>query len=85
MKAGFSEGGGVSWGTPVAVDEGRPTGRVDVALLPHGPARQGVERSGAAALVSWLEDADQGAEALVVWRDASEPPRLRAAVPEVHE
>ena len=121
VKVAFSSDGGASWGRPAVVDEGRPIGRVDVALLAR-PAGRGAGTD-TAALVSWLEDADEGAdvrvrrvdssgsagpsvlvarssaaratgfprlvrtgaETLAVWRDASEPPRLRAAVLEVGE
>lgn len=48
----FSTDGGAVFGAPVRVDQGRPIGRVDIALLPDG-----------AALVSWLEAAgEDGAE-----------------------
>jgi hypothetical protein len=121
VKVAFSSDGGAIWGRPVVVDEGRPIGRVDVALLAPGAAAG--RGAPAAALVSWMEDADEGAEVrvrragadgsrgpstlvarssaartsgfprlvragvetLVVWRDASEPPRLRVAALEVGE
>jgi len=48
----FSEDAGASFGAPVRVDGGNPSGRVDVRMLPDG-----------SAAVSWLERRDQeGAE-----------------------
>jgi hypothetical protein len=44
VKVIFSEDGGNTFGEPVQVDDGDPSGRVDVILLPEG-----------AALVSWME------------------------------
>jgi hypothetical protein len=107
VQVAFSSDGGASWGDGIRVDEGRPLGRVDVALL--GPD---------SALVTWLEQSQSGAELrlrqvasdgrlsesrlvsqvqaarasgfprllvagaelLVAWRDAGDPPRLRTAV-----
>lgn len=49
VLAAFSADGGATFGAPVAVHEGRPTGRVDVAWWDD------------AALVSWIEEtADSG-------------------------
>lgn len=46
----FSEDGGENFGAPKRIDQGSPTGRVDVELLPDGDG-----------LVSWLEEsADEG-------------------------
>lgn len=47
----LSQDGGKAFGEPVQVDEGNPLGRVDVVMLASG-----------AALVSWLEATDEGAE-----------------------
>jgi hypothetical protein len=52
VKVAFSEDGGASWGAPQAVDDGRPIGRVGIALA---GGRDG------GAVVSWLEQADSGA------------------------
>jgi hypothetical protein len=51
VSVAFSSDGGESFGSPRAVDDGRPLGRVDVGLLPGGDA-----------LVSWLEQAASGTE-----------------------
>jgi hypothetical protein len=50
VKVAFSADSGVTFGAPIAVDDGRPIGRVDVVLL------------GNRALVSWLEQAQRGTE-----------------------
>ena len=50
VKVAFSRDGGASFGATVVVDDGRPLGRVDVAMLGDG-----------AALVSWLEQVGGGA------------------------
>ena len=47
----LSDDDGETWGAPVRVDDGEPIGRVDVVLL-----------AGGEALVSWLEQADDGAQ-----------------------
>lgn len=44
VNVAFSDDGGAKFGAPVAVDGGKPAGRVDVALLPDG-----------GALVTWVE------------------------------
>lgn len=66
----FSEDGGVGWGRPVRVDDGKPLGRVDAVLLPGGDA-----------LVSWMEQTSKGTE-IRVRRVASDgrlgPPLLVA-------
>ncbi|MDX1673756.1 MAG: sialidase family protein [Longimicrobiales bacterium] len=49
--AAFSTDGGRTFGPPIRVDDGRSMGRVDVVLVEAG-----------AALVTWLERTDQGAE-----------------------
>jgi hypothetical protein len=46
IQVAFSTDSGASFGPPVTVDAGRPVGRVDVKLDPHG-----------AALVSWVAPA----------------------------
>ncbi len=51
VKLLVSNDSGRSFGTPIRVDDGRPVGRVDVALLPDGEA-----------LVSWIEQTTAGAE-----------------------
>jgi hypothetical protein len=51
VKAAFSRDAGATWGSPIIVDDGRPIGRVDVALLASGEA-----------LVSWMEQVGAGAE-----------------------
>ena len=52
VQAIFSSDGGKTFGKPVRIDGGNPTGRVDVELLPDG-----------SALVSWLENtAGKGAD-----------------------
>jgi hypothetical protein len=43
-QVAFSSDGGVHFGVPIRVDEGRPLGRVDILWLENGPA-----------LVMWLE------------------------------
>ncbi len=50
VRVAFSDDEGATFGAPVRVDEGRPLGRVDVALL-----------EGGAALVSWMEQREDGA------------------------
>lgn len=49
VRLAVSSDGGARFGEPVVVDEGRPIGRVDVALLGDG-----------AALVTWLETRAEG-------------------------
>jgi hypothetical protein len=51
VKVALSQDGGLTFGPPESVDDGRPVGRVDVALLPGG-----------GTLVSWVEQAGDGAE-----------------------
>jgi hypothetical protein len=51
VQLAFSADSGRTFGAPVRLDEGRPLGRVDVALLGHDTA-----------VVSWLEQVDGGAE-----------------------
>jgi uncharacterized membrane protein YfcA len=50
VKVAFSTDAGATFGPPIAVDDGRPAGRVDVVALEDG-----------AALVTWLEQTDKGA------------------------
>lgn len=49
VKLAFSPDSGASFGAPVVVDDGRPLGRVDVAVV------------GEQAVVSWLEETEGGA------------------------
>jgi hypothetical protein len=49
VRVAFSGDAGDTFGAPVRVDAGDPTGRVDVELLPGG-----------SALVSWLERTEGG-------------------------
>ena len=51
LNAAFSADSGGTFGDPIPVDDGQPLGRVAVVVLEDG-----------AALVSWLEQADKGAE-----------------------
>lgn len=51
VQVAFSDDAGRAFGAPIVVSEGAPLGRVDVALL-----------EGGAALVSWLERAEEGAD-----------------------
>lgn len=51
VKLAFSHDAGATWGAPVRIDGGNPSGRVDVELL-----------DGGAVLVSWLEQVADGAE-----------------------
>ncbi len=59
-QVAFSSDGGVRFGDPVRIDEGRALGRVDVLWLDNG-----------SALVMWLERRPRGGEVLVrqVWPD----------------
>jgi hypothetical protein len=64
----FSTDGGATFGTAIRIDEGQPTGRVDVELI-----------DGDHALVSWIERVGgQGAEvrARLVHRDGTIDPSL---------
>ena len=51
VNVAFSNDGGATFNKPIQVDDGRSGGRVDVLLLPDG-----------AALVSWMERVEKGAE-----------------------
>lgn len=51
IKLSFSTDEGQSFGTPVQIDDGFPIGRLDTILLQDG-----------SALVSWVENIDDGAE-----------------------
>lgn len=51
VRLSFSSDAGASFQDPIPVDDGNPSGRVDVVLLPDGTA-----------LVSWLERLQGGAE-----------------------
>jgi hypothetical protein len=68
VRLAFSVDAGASWSSGIRVDEGRPLGRVDVALLGDG-----------SGLVSWLEQAKGGAE-LRLRRVAPDGRRSEAAV-----
>ena len=59
-QVAFSSDGGVHFGDPIRVDDGRPLGRVDVLWLENG-----------SALVMWLERRPRTGEVLVrqVWPD----------------
>jgi hypothetical protein len=54
VNVAFSADSAETFGTPIAVDDGRPLGRVDVVMMPSG-----------SALVSWLEQAQKGTEVRV--------------------
>ena len=60
VRVAFSSDAAARFGTPLEVDDGKPMGRVDVALLADG-----------SALVSWLERTAEGGEirARRVWAD----------------
>jgi hypothetical protein len=60
----YSEDGGASFGSPVRVDDGDPSGRVDVRLLADGTT-----------LVSWLERDGEGSAALRVAPFGQDGPR----------
>ncbi len=66
----LSEDGGDTWGAPVRVDDGEPIGRVDVVQL-----------AGGEALVSWLEQVEDGAQLKVrrVGPEGPAGPSLRIA------
>lgn len=51
VKASFSEDGGTTFGKPMAIDDGKPVGRVDVLML-----------NPEAAIVTWVEQTAGGAE-----------------------
>ncbi len=59
VRAAFSQDAGRTWGAPVRVDDGRPIGRVDVVLLESGEA-----------VVSWMEQVEDGAEVRIRSIDA---------------
>jgi len=54
VRLAFSSDDGATFDAPLSMDQGRPLGRVDLALLDDG-----------SALVSWLEQGDDGAAILV--------------------
>jgi hypothetical protein len=54
VKLAFSRDAGATFSSPVVIDDGSPSGRVDVALLPGGDA-----------VVSWLERSGGAAEVRV--------------------
>jgi hypothetical protein len=57
VKAALSSDGGASFGDPIVISATRPLGRVDVVLLDGGEA-----------LVSWLEQGENGAAAVNIRR-----------------
>ena len=67
VQAVISTDGGDSFGQPFQIDDGKALGRVDVAMLDSG-----------GALVSWLEQTDQGAEvrARAIQPDGSVQPSI---------
>jgi hypothetical protein len=68
VKLAFSDDGGQTFGPPIVVDDARPLGRVDVAML---DART--------ALVSWLAQGEGGAASLHVRRFTPDGARGDAA------
>lgn len=68
--AAFSEDGGVTFGQPVQIDDGKPIGRLDVLLLDEDTA-----------LVTWLEQMPAGGEirARRVRRSGSSEPAIKIA------
>jgi hypothetical protein len=71
VRLAISTDAGASFGEPIAVDQGQPLGRVDVALLDDG-----------AALVSWLERREEGTVLLarrVMVDGKAEPPIVVAS------
>ncbi|HFC00364.1 MAG TPA: exo-alpha-sialidase [Phaeodactylibacter sp.] len=50
VKIAFSKDSGANFSLPIRVDDGKPLGRVDIVMLSPNEA-----------LVSWLEEADEGA------------------------
>lgn len=59
VRAAFSQDAGQTWDAPIRVDDGRPIGRVDVVLLDSGEA-----------VVSWMEQVEDGAEVRIRTIDA---------------
>lgn len=59
VKVAFSDDDGVSFGAPIEIDNGAPSGRVDVLQQPKGPA-----------LVTWVEQTSQGEAVLICAVDA---------------
>lgn len=74
VSAAFSPDAGASWSAPIAIDAGDPVGRVDVVLI-----------AGDAAVVTWVERAESGAEVLtrIVRADGTveEPRRVGTSSP----
>lgn len=70
VNVAFSSDSGATFGPPIAVDDGRPVGRVDVVLPADG-----------SALVSWLEQAEKGVVLRVrrVRADGTRGPAVTAA------
>ena len=66
----FSEDGGVTFGKPVQIDDGKPIGRLDVILLDEETA-----------LVTWLEQTGAGGEIRTrrVRRNGSPEPAIKIA------
>lgn len=69
VKAAFSEDGGKTFGPPVLLDQGQPTGRVDAVLLDDGTA-----------FVSWIEGKSAGEEAGLYARRVTPDGRTSEAV-----
>jgi hypothetical protein len=61
VKAVLSADSGASFGSPVVIGDARPLGRVDVAMMDDG-----------AALVSWLEQGENGAATVRLRRAAAD-------------
>ena len=55
VKMAFSNDNGANFGTPIRIDEGNPLGRVDVVMISKNEA-----------LISWLEQKEEGAAIKVV-------------------
>jgi hypothetical protein len=70
VRLTFSADGGSSWRGPITVDDGRPLGRVDVAVAPGG-----------GVFVSWMESSGDSAEVRVryVGEDGRREPPVTVA------
>lgn len=69
VRTAFSSDGGRSFGAPIEVDDGNPLGRVDVVLDEDG-----------SAIVSWLEEREQGAAEFRLRRVGADGTRGAAVV-----
>ena len=71
LKLAFSQDGGATFGEPIVIDDGRPVGWPDRALLEDG-----------STLVSWLERRGEGVGEVLVRRVSADrkagPPRAVA-------